>query len=108
MAAHAIVLVFMPPEPLPWDRKEFFRDKKHGRSESLGSVTRWRDSSHHGSHELNRWGSADLRRPPGMSFDWHWDFVSVLGLKFTFCWLLFAMDWVINLFIIILTCVQRT
>ncbi|KAH7537391.1 hypothetical protein FEM48_Zijuj03G0087500 [Ziziphus jujuba var. spinosa] len=55
----------MPPEPLPWDRKDFFRERKHERSESLGSVTRWRDSSHHGSRELNRWATTDFRRPPG-------------------------------------------
>ncbi|KAF7820112.1 Nuclear receptor corepressor 1 [Senna tora] len=55
----------MPPEPLPWDRKDFFKERKHERSESLGSVARWRDSSHHGSREFSRWGSADFRRPPG-------------------------------------------
>ena len=66
VASHAIVLVFMPPEPLPWDRKDFFRERKHERSESLGSVARWRDSSHHASRDLNRWGSADFRRPLGM------------------------------------------
>jgi hypothetical protein len=66
VAAHAIGLVFMPPEPLPWDRKDFFKERKHERSsESLGSVARWRDSSHNGSREFNRWGSADFRRPPG-------------------------------------------
>ncbi|KAE9611414.1 hypothetical protein Lal_00011557 [Lupinus albus] len=37
----------MPPEPLLWDRKEFFKERKHERSESLGSVSRWRDSPHH-------------------------------------------------------------
>lgn len=65
MAAHAIVLVFMPPEPLPWDRKDCFRERKHERSESLGSVAKWRDSSHHGPRELNRWASTDFRRPAG-------------------------------------------
>ncbi|XP_027367113.1 uncharacterized protein LOC113873262 isoform X2 [Abrus precatorius] len=53
----------MPPEPLPWDRKDFFKERKHERSESLGSVARWRDSSHH--RDFNRWGSAEFRRPPG-------------------------------------------
>jgi hypothetical protein len=62
-AAHAIGLILMPPEPLPWDRKDFFKERKHERSESLGSVARWRDSSHH--RDFNRWGSADFRRPPG-------------------------------------------
>ncbi|KAH1093991.1 hypothetical protein GYH30_039640 [Glycine max] len=53
----------MPPEPLPWDRKDFFKERKHERSESLGSVARWRDSSHH--RDFNRWGSAEFRRPLG-------------------------------------------
>ncbi|MED6191396.1 hypothetical protein PIB30_116011, partial [Stylosanthes scabra] len=52
----------MPPEPLPWDRKDFFKERKHERSESLGSVARWRDSSHH--RDFHRWGSAEFRRPP--------------------------------------------
>ncbi|CAL0328442.1 unnamed protein product [Lupinus luteus] len=56
----------MPPEPIPWDRKEFFKERKHERSESLGSAARWRDSpSYHGSRDLNRWGSSDFRRPAG-------------------------------------------
>lgn len=70
--AHAIgvVRLFMPPEPLPWDRKDFFKERKHERSESLGSVARWRDSSsssshHAGSRGFTRWGSTDFRRPPG-------------------------------------------
>ncbi|PON63053.1 Octamer-binding transcription factor [Trema orientale] len=65
----------MPPEPLPWDRKDFFRERKHERSESLGSVARWRDSSHHGgSRELSRWGSADFRRPLGHGKQGGWHF----------------------------------
>ncbi|XP_023551335.1 uncharacterized protein LOC111809185 isoform X1 [Cucurbita pepo subsp. pepo] len=55
----------MPPEPLPWDRKDFFKERKHERSEFLGPVPRWRDSSSHGSREFSRWGSGDFRRPPG-------------------------------------------
>ncbi|XP_019461170.1 PREDICTED: uncharacterized protein LOC109360607 isoform X2 [Lupinus angustifolius] len=55
----------MPPEPIPWDRKDFFKERKHERSESLGSVARWRDSSHHGSRDFNRWGSSNFRRPAG-------------------------------------------
>ncbi|KAL6332104.1 hypothetical protein AAG906_020785 [Vitis piasezkii] len=35
-AAHAIDWVFMPSKPLPWDRKDFFKERKHERSESLG------------------------------------------------------------------------
>ncbi|XP_061374508.1 uncharacterized protein LOC133316746 isoform X2 [Gastrolobium bilobum] len=56
----------MPSEPIPWDRKDFFKERKHERSESLGSVARWRDTpAHHGSRELNRWGSAENRRSSG-------------------------------------------
>ncbi|KGN51211.1 uncharacterized protein LOC101219573 isoform X1 [Cucumis sativus] len=55
----------MPPEPLPWDRKDFFKERKHERSEFLGPLPRWRDSSSHGSREFSRWGSGDFRRPPG-------------------------------------------
>uniref|UniRef100_A0A5B7AWQ3 SANT domain-containing protein n=1 Tax=Davidia involucrata TaxID=16924 RepID=A0A5B7AWQ3_DAVIN len=59
----------MPPEPLPWDRKDFFKDRKHERSsDSLGPVSRWRETSHHGSssRDFARWGSAEFRsRPPG-------------------------------------------
>ncbi|XP_022966709.1 uncharacterized protein LOC111466339 isoform X2 [Cucurbita maxima] len=54
----------MPPEPLPWDRKDLFKERKHEKSEAIGSATRWRDS-YHGSREFNRWGSADFRRPTG-------------------------------------------
>ncbi|KAJ7970426.1 Nuclear receptor corepressor 1 [Quillaja saponaria] len=63
----------MPPEPLPWDRKDCFMERKHERSDSLVSVGRWRDSSHQGSREFNRWGSADFRRPPGhgKQAGWH-------------------------------------
>lgn len=62
----------MPPEPLPWDRKDFFKERKHERSESLGSVARWRDSSHH--RDFHRWGSAEFRRPPG-EFYFFWFFL---------------------------------
>lgn len=62
----------MPPEPSPWDRKDFFKDRKHERSDSLGSVSRWREA-HHVPRELARWGSADFRRPhgPGKQGSWH-------------------------------------
>ncbi|KAJ7975088.1 Nuclear receptor corepressor 1 [Quillaja saponaria] len=66
----------MPPEPLPWDRKDFFKDRKHERSESLGSAGRWRDSSHHGSREFNRWGPADFRRPTGHGKQGGWHLFS--------------------------------
>ncbi|KAF8397655.1 hypothetical protein HHK36_016575 [Tetracentron sinense] len=54
----------MPPEPLPWDRKDFFKGKKQERSESLGSVARWKDS-HHGSRQFVRWGSDEFGRSTG-------------------------------------------
>lgn len=66
VAAHAIGLFLMPPEPLSWDRKDFFKERKHERSESLGPVARWRDSPHHAPRDFNRWPSAEFRRPPGM------------------------------------------
>ncbi|GKV34114.1 hypothetical protein SLEP1_g42529 [Rubroshorea leprosula] len=66
----------MPPEPLPWDRKDFFKERKHERPESLA---RWKEapsvsSYHHGpSRELTRCGSADFRRHPGHARQgvWH-------------------------------------
>ncbi|CAL5209244.1 unnamed protein product [Lathyrus oleraceus] len=64
----------MPPEPLPWDRKDFFKERKHERSESVGSVARWRDSSHH--RDLNRWGSTEFRRPPGHGKQGGWHMFS--------------------------------
>ncbi|XP_061347011.1 uncharacterized protein LOC133292604 isoform X2 [Gastrolobium bilobum] len=64
----------MPPEPLPWDRKDFFKERKHERSESLGSVARWRDSSHH--RDFNRWGSPEFRRPPGHGKQGGWHLFS--------------------------------
>ncbi|XP_052185107.1 uncharacterized protein LOC127796770 [Diospyros lotus] len=59
----------MPPEPLPWDRKE----RKHERSsEPLGPVSRWRDSPHHHGSSFS---SRDFARsrPPGHSRQagWH-------------------------------------
>ncbi|KAK9283920.1 hypothetical protein L1049_012176 [Liquidambar formosana] len=69
----------MPPEPLPWDRKDFFKERKHERSESLGSVARWRDSSassHHGSRDFTRWGPADFRRPAGHGKQGGWHMFS--------------------------------
>ncbi|VFQ62626.1 unnamed protein product [Cuscuta campestris] len=58
----------MPPEPSPWDRKDFFRERKHERSEfigggggggpgSSGGGTRWREhpgNNHHYSSS-SRW-----------------------------------------------------
>ncbi|CAK9152243.1 unnamed protein product [Ilex paraguariensis] len=53
----------MPPEPLSWDRKDFFKERKHERSsDSVGIVSRWRESSHHGP---SRWGSNEFNRPTG-------------------------------------------
>ncbi|OMO81176.1 hypothetical protein COLO4_23712 [Corchorus olitorius] len=70
----------MPPEPLPWDRKDFYKERKHERTESQPQQTaRWRDSSsmpsyQHGSfREFTRWGSAsDFRRPPGHGKQGNW------------------------------------
>ncbi|GMH10532.1 hypothetical protein Nepgr_012373 [Nepenthes gracilis] len=61
----------MPPEPFPWDRKGFFRDRKYSRERpsesSLEPVSRWRDSASHGSRNyFARWGFVpEFRRPPG-------------------------------------------
>ncbi|KAK2633937.1 hypothetical protein Ddye_028729 [Dipteronia dyeriana] len=68
----------MPSEPLPWDRKDFFKERKHHNnhhndrsSDSLiggggGSVARWRDySSPHPARDFPRWGSVDFRRAAG-------------------------------------------
>uniref|UniRef100_A0A7N0V6B2 Nuclear receptor corepressor 1 n=1 Tax=Kalanchoe fedtschenkoi TaxID=63787 RepID=A0A7N0V6B2_KALFE len=70
------------PEPVPWDRKEIYRERRPVKSESLGSspaVSRWRDSSSFsyradGPREFYRRGSPDYRRPPGrgrQQGDWH-------------------------------------
>ncbi|KAE9618370.1 putative transcription factor MYB/SANT family [Lupinus albus] len=53
----------MPPESLHWDRKEFLKERKHVRSQSLGSLARWRDSSYH--RHFTRWASPDFRTTPG-------------------------------------------
>ncbi|KNA10993.1 hypothetical protein SOVF_139300 isoform A [Spinacia oleracea] len=75
----------MPPEPLPWDRKELFRDRKHSHEFGGGPPpSRWRDTSssssyggsrnnnnnhhHHNNNDFSpRWGfpSSEFRRPPG-------------------------------------------
>ncbi|KAE8717969.1 Serine carboxypeptidase-like 27 isoform 1 [Hibiscus syriacus] len=71
----------MPSEPLPWDRKDFYRERTHERTQSLPqqSLTeRWRESSsmspyQHGSfREFTRWGSGDFRRPPGHGKQGSW------------------------------------
>ncbi|XP_004489931.1 uncharacterized protein [Cicer arietinum] len=51
----------MPLEPIPLDRKNSYRERKQGSSESLGSVARWRGSSSH--HHQRR--AADFRRFAG-------------------------------------------
>ncbi|GFY84565.1 duplicated homeodomain-like superfamily protein [Actinidia rufa] len=49
----------MPPEPLPWDRRDFFKERKRERStESVGFVSRWRENPHHGREFVRS-------RPPG-------------------------------------------
>ncbi|KAL8166829.1 hypothetical protein V2J09_008328 [Rumex salicifolius] len=64
----------MPPEPFPWDRKDFYRERKHqnggydrASEPFVGSVSRWRDSPSHGSrNDFGRWGyPPECRRPPG-------------------------------------------
>uniref|UniRef100_A0A6N2M606 SANT domain-containing protein n=1 Tax=Salix viminalis TaxID=40686 RepID=A0A6N2M606_SALVM len=74
----------MPPEPLPWDRKDFFKERKHERSETTsssfggGSTPRWKElsyssSNHYGSpRDFNRWGPHDFRRPPGHGKQGSW------------------------------------
>ncbi|XVE68943.1 hypothetical protein DITRI_Ditri09bG0110600 [Diplodiscus trichospermus] len=75
----------MPPEPLPWDRKDFYKERKHERTESQPqqpSTARWRDSSsmpsypHGPFREFTRWGSADFRRPPGHGKQGSWHLFS--------------------------------
>ncbi|GMI80625.1 POWERDRESS [Hibiscus trionum] len=67
----------MPPEPLPWDRKDFYRE----RTQSLPQqplTARWGDSSpmspyQHGSfREFTPWGPSDFRRPPGHGRQGSW------------------------------------
>ncbi|KAL1125159.1 hypothetical protein V6Z11_A13G025300, partial [Gossypium hirsutum] len=71
----------MPQEPLPWDRKDIYKDRKHERAELQPpplSAARWREASsmssyQHGSfREFARWGSADFRRPPGHGKQGNW------------------------------------
>ncbi|XP_004307402.1 PREDICTED: uncharacterized protein LOC101302495 [Fragaria vesca subsp. vesca] len=68
----------MPPEPLSWDRKDFFKERKPERSESLGPVARWRDAPHHAPRDFNRWSSAtEFRRPqPGHAKQGSWHLFS--------------------------------
>ncbi|KAJ6325414.1 hypothetical protein OIU76_012489 [Salix suchowensis] len=78
----------MPPEPLPWDRKDCFKERKHERSETTsssfggGSTPRWREfsfssSSNNGSpRDFNRWGPHDFRRPPGHGKQGGWHMLS--------------------------------
>ncbi|XAR52384.1 hypothetical protein NMG60_11020427 [Bertholletia excelsa] len=64
----------MPPEPLPWDRKDLSRERKYERSsEPVGSLAKWRENAYHGSRESSRWGSAEFRgRPPGHGKQDNW------------------------------------
>ncbi|CAN4106447.1 unnamed protein product [Withania somnifera] len=61
----------MPPEPLPWDRKDFFKERKHDRSEVL---PRCREPTPHHHYTSSRCLS-DLRSrgPPGhvKQGNWH-------------------------------------
>ncbi|XP_039021552.1 uncharacterized protein LOC120153721 [Hibiscus syriacus] len=65
----------MPQEPSPWDRKDIYKDKNHERTElqppplNASSMP----SYQHGSfREFARWGSADVRRPPGHGKRGNW------------------------------------
>nr|KJB78955.1 hypothetical protein B456_013G026300 [Gossypium raimondii] len=71
----------MPQEPLPWDRKDIYKDRKHERAELQPPpllAARWREASsmssyQHGSfREFARWGSADFHRPPGHGKQGNW------------------------------------
>ncbi|KAI3520108.1 hypothetical protein L1887_09332 [Cichorium endivia] len=65
----------MPPEPLPFDRKDLFKERKPSSSDPAGVVpVRWREtpttpSSHHNNHGSfslrcgGAGGSSDFRRP---------------------------------------------
>ena len=55
--------VFMPSKPLPWDRKDFLKERKHERSESLSLLQDRGLAS--GFLGVCSPGSADLRRPIG-------------------------------------------
>lgn len=65
----------MPPEPSTWDRKDFFKEKKYDRLDSVNS--RWRGGGGdphlggvggHRGGDFTRWGGGneDFRRPLGM------------------------------------------
>ncbi|CAN4114242.1 unnamed protein product [Withania somnifera] len=61
----------MPPEPLPWDRKDFFKERKHDRSEVL---PRWREPTPHHHYTSSRWLSDFRSRGPpghGKQGSWH-------------------------------------
>ena len=53
----------MPSKPLPWDRKDFFKERKHERSESLSLLQDRGLAS--GFLGVCSPESADLRRPTG-------------------------------------------
>ncbi|PSR93018.1 Kinesin-like protein [Actinidia chinensis var. chinensis] len=56
----------MPPEPLPWARRDFFKERKRERSsESIGFVSRWRENPHQGREFLRS-------RPPGHAKQGGW------------------------------------
>ncbi|KAM3290048.1 hypothetical protein P3S67_018337 [Capsicum chacoense] len=61
----------MPPEPLPWDRKDFFKERRHDRSEVL---PRWREPASHHHYTSSRW-IPDFRSrapPPGHGKQGSW------------------------------------
>lgn len=63
----------MPPEPLPWDRKDFFKERKHDRSELLGGGPRWREPTPHHHYGSSRWiPDFRSRGPPGHGKQGSW------------------------------------
>ncbi|OVA18114.1 SANT/Myb domain [Macleaya cordata] len=54
----------MPSEPLPWDRKDFYKRKRHERSDAIIYRARWKES-HHKSSGFARCRGHEFRRPLG-------------------------------------------
>ncbi|GFZ14799.1 duplicated homeodomain-like superfamily protein [Actinidia rufa] len=67
----------MPPEPLPWARRDFFKERKRERSFGVHRfVSRWRENPHHGREFLRS-------RPPGHAKQGGWHNFSEPGHGFT-------------------------
>lgn len=79
----------MPSEPLPWDRKDFFKERRqHDRSELLRGGPRWREPPPRHHYGSSRWVPADFRptrgAPPGKFFNLL-SLLLPLNLGFLFC-----------------------